>query len=220
MKHYDKGRFSAKGGGILGQMYKLDQKLKKQFLTGLKEDSEEYAKLGGSPSYRKAQDRLAKKVAILGLVGAVEQTARRNPDLRLKVNKKLLKEAKDVTRKSRKKTSVKRKASSKVSKRKRVAAQAVAVGKGVATARGKGKVDSVAGTNPLALANLLNEVLPQEVAKRMQSPALRYRTGRFANSVEVTDVLMGPRGGLQSIDYTYQRDPYETFEPGKKKEVF
>ena len=41
---------------------------------------------------------------------------------------------------------------------------------------------------------------------------LNYRTGRFANSAEVTEVLMGPRGGLQSIDYTYRRNPYETFE--------
>ena len=51
----------------------------------------------------------------------------------------------------------------------------------------------------------------------MQSPALNYRTGRFANSAEVTEVMMGPRGGLQSIDYTYQRNPYETFEPGGKQ---
>ena len=52
----------------------------------------------------------------------------------------------------------------------------------------------------------------------MGSPALNYRTGRFANSAEVTDVLVGPKGGLQSIDYTYMRNPYETFEPGGKKQ--
>jgi hypothetical protein len=217
MAHYDKGRFSKNGGGILGHMYSLDQKLKNKFLDEAKHNTEEYAKLEGSPSYRKAQDRLAKKVAILGLVGAVQQTARKSPDLRLKVNKKLLQEAKDVKRKSRKKTNVKRTGKSKKSTGKRVAAQGIVVGKGVSAARGKGKVDSAAGSNPLALKNLLNEVLPQEVAKRMQSPALNYRTGRFANSAEVTEVLMGPRGGLQSIDYTYRRNPYETFEPGGKQ---
>jgi hypothetical protein len=217
MAHYDKGRFSKNGGGILGHMYSLDQKLKNKFLDEAKHNTEEYAKLEGSPSYRKAQDRLAKKVAILGLVGAVQQTARKSPDLRLKVNKKLLQEAKDVKRKSRKKTNVKRTGKSKKSTGKRLAAQGIVVGKGVSAARGKGKVDSAAGSNPLALKNLLNEVLPQEVAKRMQSPALNYRTGRFANSAEVTEVLMGPRGGLQSIDYTYRRNPYETFEPGGKQ---
>ena len=51
----------------------------------------------------------------------------------------------------------------------------------------------------------------------MQSPALNYRTGRFANSVRVDDVAMGPRGGLQGIEYTYRLNPYETFEPGNKQ---
>ena len=53
------------------------------------------------------------------------------------------------------------------------------------------------------------------VAIKMQPPALRYRTGRFANSARVTQVMQGPRGGLQA-DYTYMRDPYGTFEPGGK----
>ena len=69
--------------------------------------------------------------------------------------------------------------------------------------------------SPIALKNLINSVLPQMVAIKMQPPALRYRTGRFANSARVTQVMQGPRGGLQA-DYTYMRDPYETFEPGGK----
>jgi len=68
-------------------------------------------------------------------------------------------------------------------------------------------------SNPLALRNLINSVLPQMVAMKMQPPALRFRTGRFANSARVTQVMQGPRGGLQA-DYTYMRTPYETFEPG------
>ena len=47
----------------------------------------------------------------------------------------------------------------------------------------------------------------------MTAPALVYRTGRFAKSAEVTDVTVGPRGGTV-IDYTYMKDPYQTFEPG------
>ena len=54
------------------------------------------------------------------------------------------------------------------------------------------------------------------VALRMNPPSLRYRTGRFANSARVTKVMEGPRGGLQA-DYTYMRNPYETFEPGGKQ---
>ena len=66
------------------------------------------------------------------------------------------------------------------------------------------------------LRNLLNEALPQMVASKMTSPALRFRTGRFANSARVENVNMGPRGGVH-IDYTYMRNPYETFEPGGKQ---
>ena len=32
--------------------------------------------------------------------------------------------------------------------------------------------------NPMAIRNLLNEMLPQQVAQNMVAPALRYRTGR------------------------------------------
>ena len=49
--------------------------------------------------------------------------------------------------------------------------------------------------------------------KNMGSPALNNRTGRFRNSAEVTNVMFGPRGGT-NIEYTYMRNPYETFEPG------
>ena len=70
--------------------------------------------------------------------------------------------------------------------------------------------------NPMALKNLINSVLPQMVAMKMNPPSLRYRTGRFANSARVTKVTQGPRGGLQA-DYTYMRNPYETFEPGGKQ---
>jgi hypothetical protein len=47
----------------------------------------------------------------------------------------------------------------------------------------------------------------------MTAPALQYRTGRFARSAEVKNVSVGPRGGT-SIEYTYMKDPYQTFEPG------
>ena len=70
--------------------------------------------------------------------------------------------------------------------------------------------------SPIALKNLLNDALPQVVASKMTQPALQFRTGRFANSARVEDVVIGPRGGV-GIDYTYMKDPYETFEPGGKQ---
>ena len=63
------------------------------------------------------------------------------------------------------------------------------------------------------LLALLNKDLPRVVAKNMQSPALNYRTGRFASSVRVTDVVTTPRG-FPSVGYTYDKSRYQTFEPG------
>ena len=51
----------------------------------------------------------------------------------------------------------------------------------------------------------------------MVAPRLRYRTGRFANSVRVDNVTQGPRGGNTMIETSYRSDPYETFAPGGKK---
>jgi hypothetical protein len=65
----------------------------------------------------------------------------------------------------------------------------------------------------IRLMGLLNRDLPRVVAKNMGSPALNYRTGRFASSVRVTDVVKTPKG-FPSIGYTYDKDRYQTFEPG------
>ena len=58
-----------------------------------------------------------------------------------------------------------------------------------------------------------NARINQEVLGNMESPALVNRTGRFAQSVRVTDVIKTPRG-FNSVGYTYQRNPYQTFEMG------
>lgn len=75
------------------------------------------------------------------------------------------------------------------------------------------KMDQAQGGNALALKELLNAVLPDIMLKNMGSPALNNRTGRFRNSAEVVNVVTGPRGGT-NIDYTYMKNPYQTFEPG------
>lgn len=70
------------------------------------------------------------------------------------------------------------------------------------------------GANSLAtLLGVLNQKLPETVAKNMGDPALNYQTGRFAGSVRVTDIVKTPQG-FPSIGYTYMKSPYQTFEPG------
>ena len=68
----------------------------------------------------------------------------------------------------------------------------------------------------ISLAAIINQKLPETVAKNMKLPGLQYRTGRFAGSVRVTDVNVTSQG-FPSIGYTYQRNPYQTFEPGGKQ---
>jgi len=63
---------------------------------------------------------------------------------------------------------------------------------------------------------VLNQKLPQVVAKNMQPPALQYQTGRFASSVRITDISQ-TRQGFPSIGYTYQRDPYQVYELGNSR---
>ena len=61
------------------------------------------------------------------------------------------------------------------------------------------------------LLGLLNARINDKVAKNMGVPQLENRTGRFASSVRVTDV-MPTRQGFPSVGYTYQKDPYQVFE--------
>lgn len=65
----------------------------------------------------------------------------------------------------------------------------------------------------LSLIVILNSKLPRTVQKNMREPGLVNRTGRFASSVKVTDVMQTPQG-FPSFGYTYQRNPYQVFETG------
>lgn len=72
------------------------------------------------------------------------------------------------------------------------------------------------GESAISLRTLLDARLNETVRKNMVSPALVNRTGRFADSVKTTDVIIGPRGGI-TINYTYDRERYGTFEPGGRQ---
>lgn len=83
-----------------------------------------------------------------------------------------------------------------------------------------GKVKRAAGRSENVLPDIrqfigvLNSRINTQVAKNMGSPRLNYRTGRFAESVRITDISKTTQG-FPSIGYTYMREPYEVFEfPG------
>ena len=159
--------------------------------------------LGGSPS----PIDVVKTVVPRMVVGSLfDHTTR--ADMRFKVNKTLFSKNQGMTR-----NKVTQKV--KTGKGLKGVKRGIGVGKAVRT-RGKNHVEQAAGTNPMALKALLNEVLPAQVALNMKEPALRFRTGRFANSVRVDNVLQGPRGGNTMIETSYQNDPYETFARGGK----
>lgn len=75
------------------------------------------------------------------------------------------------------------------------------------------RVKKGVASSPLQLIAIINSKLPKTVAENMQYPRLQYQTGRFASSVRVTDVNTTAQG-FPSIGYTYQKFPYQTFEPG------
>ena len=75
------------------------------------------------------------------------------------------------------------------------------------------KAKSSAASQPLQLIGLINKELPEAVKKNMIEPALVNRTGRFAESVKLTDVIQTPQG-FPSFGYTYRRNPYQVFEEG------
>lgn len=137
------------------------------------------------------------------------------PDMRLKINKKLAKQGKAQNKtETLVKSLALQKASSKVKKREK------ARGKRPPTGRSgpQGHIARTAANNsPMALKTLLNEMLGEAVAKNMTSPALRYRTGKFANSVRIDNITQGPRGGNTMIETSYATDPYGTYAPGGKK---
>jgi len=88
-----------------------------------------------------------------------------------------------------------------------------ALTKGRAAPRRKRRVKKGVASSPLQLIALINKKLPETVAKNMVPPRLQYQSGRFASSVRVTDVATTAKG-FPSFGYTYQKFPYQTFEPG------
>lgn len=77
--------------------------------------------------------------------------------------------------------------------------------------RGRTRSGQIASANPMGLKSIIQKALPETVEKNMGLPGLVNRTGRFAKSAEINEVVPMPKS--VEIRYTYQRDPYEVFEP-------
>ena len=153
---------------------------------------------------KKITEQYIEKAA--GHIGTEFLTKAGNLDMRFKVNKQKVLNGLKTTKEKSKAKHNKYKAGRNIA----TGAQA---GKYTKKRGRPSKMDQVQGGNALALKELLNAVLPDIILKNMGSPALNNRTGRFRNSAEVTNVMFGPRGGT-NIDYTYMKNPYQTFEPG------
>ena len=82
--------------------------------------------------------------------------------------------------------------------------------KTLATQKNKNKTSD---TDPMRLFGVINAKLPETVRKNMQLPALENRTGAFADSVHLTDII-ATKQGFPSIGYTYDKNPYQVFEMG------
>lgn len=70
--------------------------------------------------------------------------------------------------------------------------------------------------NLLSLQALINAKLPDKVRENMGPPGLENRSGRFANSVRVTEVTQTNKG-FPSLGYSYEKNPYQIFEQGAGK---
>jgi len=111
--------------------------------------------------------------------------------------------------KGRKKTHTEAGSKAKAPKKSRVAK--VALVKGSKVAKAKESNFSLAH-----LMGVLNDRLPQTVEANMGAPRLVNQSGRFANSTRITDVST-TKQGFPSIGYTYQKNPYQTFETGYRQ---
>jgi len=164
----------------------------------------------------------AMKVAIKELTGST-------PDMRFKVNKELgATILKNKVKRSKKGTkSVQKAKTSSIRKRttrKRLSG-ATAVGlaaKTTATKRTSNSTTSLAN-----LMQMINAELPRFLKTNMTPPRLQYRgkgnpskpfAGPFNTGVQVTSLTdsKSNAGGI-NVNYTYEKYPYQTFEPGFKQ---
>jgi hypothetical protein len=66
------------------------------------------------------------------------------------------------------------------------------------------------------ILTMLQGNIREQVRSNMKTPRLIYRSGRFADSVKISNITRSDKG-LYTISYGYATYPYQTFEPGYKQ---
>lgn len=74
------------------------------------------------------------------------------------------------------------------------------------------KTTPQARSSYVSLMNIFNSKLPEIVRGNMIGGRLHNRSGRFSESVRVTNITETSQG-YPSIEYTYARSPYDVFDP-------
>lgn len=81
----------------------------------------------------------------------------------------------------------------------------------------KGSSQLVSLANLRAILDLrLAKTITENMGDGDSKSILNYRSGRFANTVQVNNILMRRDGAIE-IFYAYMKYPYQTFEPGFKQ---
>jgi len=169
------------------------KKLRRQVRAFL--NREDLSDLEGSDSLKEKKNKKLRKVT----TDPFKKLANKNVKVR----------SGDLKAKKSSKKPVKKSASMKVKTKRTKSKTRVSTN----TRRRKSNKPTSPASNMLQMIGLINKELPATVRKNMVAPRLQNQTGRFANSVKVTEVIQTPQG-FPSVGYTYQRRPYEVFEEG------
>jgi len=181
----------------------LRPRIEQALIAEFSASSNKYEDLGGSQT--------PKQKITSGVLDSVEKEIRSNlknsKNVRVKVTSKSKKQEKSKTTTGKKPGKATTKKSTKSTVKIPI----------VKTKAKKPSSSTKKGEDPrsslLKLQTLLNKKLPVQVRRNMGTPRLVNRTGRFSNSVEVKSITTSARG-MPTINYTYQKYPYQTFEPG------
>jgi len=214
--HADKGR---KNTGLRGLANEHFEKISSQLIADIEKEKIDFE---ASPSYREWATGNLPANLVQQIKFATDKrrkgtklTKKGGLDLRVKANRDLMSKIVQFHKKETAKFDNEKSVKVKKKRKQGRAVASKAKSEGARVKKKKGGART--GASPLALRELLNEALPGVLQSKMTGPpTLQYRTGRFAHSARVENVTVGPRGGV-GIDYTYMRDPYETFEPGNKQ---
>lgn len=182
----------------------LRAEMEKEIAKALFEDVDDFANKAASMS---PVEKL-KKIAVNQVVDAVERAQSKN--FKVKSKKEKVPKAKPD------KSNIGIVSNKKNAKRLTGGAISVGILKSNTQSNQATKKNSPPRQNLLALQTLLNAKLPEEVRRNMGPPGLTNITGKFANSVRVTDISTTAKG-FPSIGYTYDKNPYQIFELGKGK---